>query len=35
MNNKSLVLTAKDIMERLKIGKDTAYALMRSESFPS
>lgn len=35
MNNNSLVLTVKDIMEILKIGKDKAYALMRSESFPS
>ena len=28
-------MTVKDVRKRLNIGKDTAYALMRSESFPS
>ncbi len=28
-------LTIKDLQERLGIGKNTAYALMKSECFPS
>lgn len=29
------VYRAKDLMNILKIGRDTAYALMKSDSFPS
>lgn len=29
------VYKAKDLMTILKIGRDTAYALMRSSTFPS
>lgn len=36
MNNEELtVLQTKDLQEYLGIGKDKAYALMRSEGFPS
>ncbi len=30
-----MLLTVKDLQEILNIGRDTAYALMRSKSFPS
>ena len=29
------MLTVKDLMKKLSIGRDTAYALMRSSGFPS
>lgn len=29
------MLTAKDLQAKLKIGRDRAYALMRSKGFPS
>lgn len=29
------MLTAKDLQKILKIGRDTAYALMHSKAFPS
>ncbi len=29
------MLTVKDIQKKLKIGRDRAYALMRSTAFPS
>ena len=36
INNDNLqVLTVKDLMEVLHLGKDRAYALMRSRSFPA
>ena len=43
MNNSSLmtaqddyaVLSAKELAERLHIGRDKAYALIKSKSFPS
>lgn len=34
-NNNFQVLCVKDLMECLHIGKDKAYNLMRSRSFPS
>lgn len=34
-NDDFQVLKVKDIMERLGIGKDRAYALMKSKSFPA
>ena len=34
-NEEMQVLRVKDLMAYLKIGKDRAYALMRSKSFPS
>lgn len=30
-----MLLTVKNLIEILKIGRDTAYALMRSSAFPS
>lgn len=30
-----MLLTVKDLQELLKIGRDTAYALMHSAGFPS
>ena len=35
INNTNTVLTAKDLAERLHIGRDRAYALIKSSSFPS
>lgn len=29
------MLDVKDVQERLKIGRDAAYALMKSKAFPS
>jgi len=29
------MLTVKDLQYQLKVGRDTAYALMHSKSFPS
>ena len=29
------MLTVKDLQRKLRIGRDTAYALMKSASFPS
>ncbi len=29
------MLTVKDLMKKLSIGRDTAYALMRANGFPS
>ena len=34
-NEHTELLTVKDLSRRLKIGRDTAYALMRSKAFPS
>ncbi len=34
-NEELQILRVKDLMDYLKIGKDRAYALMRSSSFPS
>lgn len=34
-DNNFQVLQTKDLMNYLRIGKDRAYALMRSKSFPS
>ena len=30
-----MLLNTKDLQELLRVGRDTAYALMRSDSFPS
>ena len=30
-----MLLTVKDLVQLLKIGRDTAYALMHSSAFPS
>lgn len=35
IENNYQILQTKDLMNYLKIGKDRAYALMRSKSFPS
>lgn len=35
MDNQKLTLDVKDLMNRLGIGRETAYALMRSTAFPS
>lgn len=35
MDNQKLTLDVKDLMSRLGIGRETAYALMHSTAFPS
>ena len=34
-NNNLKVLTAKDLSEKLRIGRDKAYLLIKSPSFPA
>ena len=34
-NNNIKVLTAKDLAEKLRIGRDKAYLLIKSPSFPA
>lgn len=35
VNKNSITLTVKDIAERLKIGRNSAYELMNQRDFPS
>ncbi len=35
MEEANMLLTVKDLQELLKVGRDTAYSLMRATNFPS